>query len=117
MTGGPSGRYHAGSACVWQNTNAVSTAGWEAWDPRTSPGPLEASRLGDLYRASYGANVAHGGHVTTLGGRLANDLLAPWLAGGARGGLGFGALGIDEAALAFLAAAFGTAGLAFYLLR
>ena len=113
MTGGPGGRYHPGTACVQANTDAVSTT-WGSWDPETPVAPTSASSSGALYRASYGSNVTHGGHVTTLGNALANRYLAPWLAEGSRGG-GFG--GLDDPWLAAALATVCTAGFVFWLLR
>lgn len=81
MTGGQGGRYHTGAACVWQNVSEAS-ASWEAWTPPTGPQPTQAMKAGQLYAAEYPASVAHGAHVSTLGRPLAQDLLAPWLAGG-----------------------------------
>lgn len=81
MTGGQGGRFHPGAACVWANVEHAASS-WEAWEPPTSPSPVRAVKTGSLYAAEYPASVAHGAHVTVLGRPLANDLLAPWLAGG-----------------------------------
>ncbi len=83
LTGGPGGRYHTGAACVWQQVEGLAN-GWSSWQPPTSPGPVRAETVGALYAAEYGANVAHGAHVSVLGRPLADELLAPWLAGGPR---------------------------------
>jgi len=109
MTGGQGGRYHTGAACVWAQAGTVDTT-WESWAPLTSVAPTKAMRTGTFFVAEYPASVTHGGHVTTLGRALANDMLAPWLAGGRRGGSGlWGALAVALAA--------GTAGVVFSLLR
>lgn len=81
MTGGQGGRFHKGAACVWANVNEASRS-WAQWAPPTGPTPVSALRAGNLYAAEYPASVAHGEHVSVLGRPLANELLAPWLAGG-----------------------------------
>jgi hypothetical protein len=83
MTGGPGGRYHTGAACVWANVQGIDGT-WSTWSPPTPVAPTQAMETGTLFVAEYGANVSHGGHVTTLGRSLANELLAPYLAGGPR---------------------------------
>lgn len=81
MTGGQGGRYHTGAACVWQNVSEASSV-WTPWTPPTGPAPSQAMKTGQLYAAEYPSSVAHGAHVSTLGRSLAQDMLAPWLAGG-----------------------------------
>jgi len=83
LTGGQGGRYHTGAACVWSNVQGVEGT-WTGWSPPTPVAPTQAMETGTLFVAEYGANVSHGGHVTTLGRSLANELLAPYLAGGRR---------------------------------
>ena len=87
MTGGQGGRYHPGAACVWQNVSGASED-WATWTPPTGPAPTKAMQAGQLYAAEYPSSVSHGGHVSTLGHSLAQDMLAPWLAGGPPAGTG-----------------------------
>ncbi len=110
MTGGQGGRYHTGAACVWAQAGTVDTT-WETWSPPTAQTPTRAMRTGSFFAAEYPSSVSHPQHVTQLGQTLANEMLAPWLAGGRRGGSGMWPA-VTTAALAV-----GTAGLVFALLR